>query len=178
MVDELMDATNDAEFYLATVTGWSADGAKIKLDGQDTAMAKSYKTLCGAVATNARVVVMKHSGTYVVLGVLSGSNTYVTITVNQILTPASGITINYAWYGQWGKVAMLWLRFYVSSPVTTTTTFKICDMVEDKRPCFAAPVLFWSNGQGYLNPAGDLNVRGTATDTTSYYTVRAVYLLA
>lgn len=64
-----------AEFYLATVKRWNSTTkeANIQLDGQDSMSSKSYKTICGAVSVNKRVVVMKHSGTFVILGVIGGS---------------------------------------------------------------------------------------------------------
>lgn len=171
----------ETEFYIATVSSVGSSGVKLLFAGESTAADKYYKCLGSAnVSAGDRVVAMKQSGTYVVLGVIggSGSGMIYTDVVNQILVPASGFTVNFARYAQYGKVAMLWFRFYVSSPITTSTTFKVCDMVAGKRPfMFAAPVLYWSSSQGYLNPDGDLHVYGTASSTSNYYTVRAVYLV-
>ena len=181
-IPQKLNKAPETDFYIATVTGVSSSGARLLFAGESSATSKYYKCLASAnVSTGDRVVVMKQSGTYVVLGTIggSGSNMIYTDVVSQILVPASGFTVNFARYAQYGKVAMLWFRFYVSTAITTTTTFKVCDMVSGKRPyMFAAPVLFWSSSQGYINPDGDLYVRGTASDTSSYYTVRAVYLVA
>ena len=71
--------TGDAEFYLGTVISWNTtDGVEIKLDGQDSAMTKRFKMLQGSrpLKINSRVIVMKHSGTYVVLGEVSNPTTY------------------------------------------------------------------------------------------------------
>lgn len=60
-----------ASFFLATVASVSStDGVTIIPDGQTTAIPKKYKCLTGAGMLTAgdRVVVMKHSGTCVVLG--------------------------------------------------------------------------------------------------------------
>lgn len=72
----------ETEFYLGTATGWSnADGVQIKLDGQDQAMTKKFKMMymCRPLKTNARVVVMKQSGTYIVLGEIGKPNSWKSI---------------------------------------------------------------------------------------------------
>ncbi len=63
---------DNAEFLLGTVTAVSTSaGIKIQLDGQDAAMSKYYKILITGAEVpviGERVAVMKHSGTYVVIG--------------------------------------------------------------------------------------------------------------
>lgn len=76
-----------AEFYLATVTGWSnAAGVGIQIDGQE-ACQKRYKMMlmCRPLQVGARVAVMKQSGTYIVLGEVANPNSY-----KKIDTLASG----------------------------------------------------------------------------------------
>ena len=61
----------ETEFYLGTVVTWHNDtGVQIKLDGQDEAMTKRFKMMymCRPLKVNSRVVIMKQSGTYIVLG--------------------------------------------------------------------------------------------------------------
>ena len=68
---------SEAEFFLGTVKAWSnAEGVQIQLDGQDSPMTKRYKMMlvCRPLPVNARVIVMKHSGTYIVLGEISLPN--------------------------------------------------------------------------------------------------------
>lgn len=68
-----------AEFYLGTVTGWNTStGVKVQLDGQDQAMTKGYKMMqvCRPLHVGARVVLMKQSGTYIVLGEVSAPTVY------------------------------------------------------------------------------------------------------
>ena len=64
-----------AEFYLATVSeGTAGEGIKIILDGQDSAMAKPYKILVTGKSpprSGERVLVVKISGTYIVLGAVT-----------------------------------------------------------------------------------------------------------
>ena len=74
-MDEFVQTMSDpgAEFYLATVTAYASTGVKIRLDGQSEAMTKRYKMLQVGrpVAIGERVIVMKMSGTYVVIGAVS-----------------------------------------------------------------------------------------------------------
>ena len=71
-------ALDSAEFLLGTVTAVSqTNGIRIRLDGQDAAMSKYYKMLntgADAPGTGDRVVVMKHSGTYIVMGRIGTPN--------------------------------------------------------------------------------------------------------
>ena len=64
---------NTAELYLATVVSYSSStGVKIRLDGEETGMEKSYKRLYGTTySAGQRVLVAKMSGTYIVLGRLT-----------------------------------------------------------------------------------------------------------
>lgn len=61
-----------AEFYLATVTsGNMGEGLTIKIDGQETGSTKKYKILLTGrepPRPGDRVLVMKISGSYIVLG--------------------------------------------------------------------------------------------------------------
>lgn len=62
---------NEPQLLLATVSNLSSEGLLLKFDGAEEASAKRYKCLNlgrGAPGTGARVVVLKMSGTYVVLG--------------------------------------------------------------------------------------------------------------
>lgn len=63
----------ETEWYLATVTAWSnAAGVEIRLDGDSSSMTKRYKMMQipRPLSTGDRVLVMKQSGTYFVLGVI------------------------------------------------------------------------------------------------------------
>ena len=64
------------EFCLATVTAYDADeGVKFQIDGQPAGMQKNYKTLMlgRALSVGARIVVMKQSGTYIVIGEITNA---------------------------------------------------------------------------------------------------------
>lgn len=70
-VPEEGNAPPETSFYLATVYSWNnTDGMRITLDGESEPSTKSYKVMymCRPLHAGARVVVMKQSGTYIVLG--------------------------------------------------------------------------------------------------------------
>lgn len=75
----IREEKSEAEFFLGTVKGWnSTKGVWIQLDGQDSQMTKAYKQMlmCRPLKAGSRVVVMKHSGTYIVLGEISNPLAY------------------------------------------------------------------------------------------------------
>lgn len=87
----IREEKSEAEFFIGTVITWSnAKGVRIQLDGQDSPMTKQFKMMlmCRPLKIGARVVVMKHSGTYIVLGEISNPNSY-----REISTLASGATL-------------------------------------------------------------------------------------
>ena len=61
-----------AEFFLGTVSAVTNTGIRVKLDGQNEAMTKGFKMLkTGSTPdVGARVLVLKQSGTYIVLGAI------------------------------------------------------------------------------------------------------------
>lgn len=72
----------ETEFYLGTVTAWNNDtGVQIQLDGQDAPMTKRFKMMymCRPLKVNARVVIMKQAGTYIVLGEIGLPNSWKSI---------------------------------------------------------------------------------------------------
>lgn len=141
-MDELLkDETTggETEFFLATVTAWSdGKGAKIRLDGQDTTMSKYYKTICGAVTAGARVVVMKKSGTFVVLGKLgmeSADSVEIITDVSKIFSSIkSGFSVSGATYVRYGKVAMFTALFTPDHAGTTSDWTTWATLAEGKRP--------------------------------------------
>lgn len=61
---------NNSEIVIATVDHKSGSSIYIKVDGDSAAMQKPYKSLQTGVtlASGDRVLVLKHSGTFIVLG--------------------------------------------------------------------------------------------------------------
>lgn len=80
----------EVEFYLATVNAWGNDtGVSVKIDGQPEATQKRYKMMlmCRPLHVGARVVVMKISGSYIVLGEVANPNSWKSI--NDLASGAS-----------------------------------------------------------------------------------------
>lgn len=72
MTDESVKTEkSNAEFVMGTVvSAVSGRGITVRIDGQDSASAKAYKRLMTGSALNSgqRVLLIKMSGTYIVLG--------------------------------------------------------------------------------------------------------------
>ena len=85
---------HDVELYLATVNDITAEGATLIFDGATEATPKRFKSLRtgrGSAWAGQRVVVMKQSGTYIILGMLTGRDGYVNI--NKLQSNAALTTV-------------------------------------------------------------------------------------
>lgn len=177
-MDELLkDETTggEAEFFLATVTEYnSSRGAKIRLDGQDTAMSKYYKIICGAVNAGDRVVVMKHAGTFIVLGTIGGS--HVVTDPTEVFTMPSGFKCNFVYYAVWGKLAMVAASFKVVDAVTTSGWTTWATLVAGKRPPSLISANFTRTSYCLINSTGEIQAAATVNPNENY-TFSAVYLL-
>lgn len=171
----------ETEFYIATVAGIGSGGARLLFAGANSATEKYYPCLNSAsLADGMRVAVMKQSGTYIILGGISGGtgSTEVITDLSQIATAKTGFVLTLGRYAQWGKLAMLYLQFKPTTPITTAQEFQVATMVEGKRPPFNAPANYWANNGGEITADGVVWAYGTATSTTSTYTIFSTYLLA
>lgn len=73
---------HEAEFYLATVGDLTSSGVTLIFDGQTEPTTKRFKCLAsgrGSPFAGQRVVVMKQSGTYIVLGMLTSGQLYTNV---------------------------------------------------------------------------------------------------
>lgn len=178
-MDELLkDETTggEAEFFLATVTEYnSSRGAKIRLDGQDTAMSKYYKIICGAVSAGDRVVVMKHAGTFIVLGAI-GSGSHVVTDPTEVFTMSSGFECSWVYYAEWGKIAMVSASFKVIDAVTTTNWTTWATLTAGKRPPSRVVASFTRTSYCTIERNGEIQVSSTVSANTAY-SFSAVYLL-
>lgn len=118
MYDFILEPTEDAgpeahyaEFFLATVNSWSnANGIVFTIDGESQTQ-RGYKMMlmCRPLKVGSRVVVMKQSGTYVVLGEISLPNSHQAIpdlsSSANLATVISKINTILAWMRTQG---MLW----------------------------------------------------------------------
>lgn len=172
----------ETEFRLATVAEYSAtNGARLLFPGETEAQSKFYKCLdsAAALSAGARVVAMKQSGTYIVLGTVSGdSTTFSTSNLSEIATAASGFTLVAGRYAQAGKVAQLYLQFRPTTAITSAQEFQVATLIQGKRPPFNAAVNYWTNNGGEILSNGRVLVYGTCTNTSANYTLFSTYLLA
>ena len=224
----ILPAAGDAQdqpenLILATVAGVYADGLSLIPDDQAEATQKHYKFLASpypAPAAGDRVVVMKMSGTYVVMGSLGGSgslpaaNTVFagpasgdpaaaafrslvandlpvvpidkggtgqsgvisTASIADILLPASGFSINWAHFSQFGKIALVSAQISVSTAVSTGDWTTWATIVAGKRPPYIVAASLTRTTYCFVQPNGQIQVSGTVNAGTAY-TFSATYLL-
>lgn len=132
------------EFVLATVSSVDSSGVKLIFDGQTAASQKKYKLLKtgSQLSANDRVICMKMSGTYVVLGAITadgsggGSTEIYTTTISDILTAADYKTsYSEAAYYQVGKAASLYVYGRVDYNISSSNDwYTIINIKSGKRP--------------------------------------------
>ena len=103
-----------------------------------------------------------------------------TTTVSQVITAASGITVDSVNYAEWGKVAQL--SVVCSGFSASTGSQTVGTVVSEKRPVYgvyATDVNSSYATYAQLTSSGALMVYwGTAPSTTGTYTIRFIYILA
>lgn len=192
------DEASRSMLRLATVV--SADSAAgtalIQFDGTSGSSGKAYKALGSAwpLAQNDRVVVMKQSGSYLVLGKIGGRSALPInqggtgqteveseTTVGDVLSAATGWSVTSVDYKQWGKLAMLNVWATNSSAISANTTSQIATINSGKRPATSAPVQVWlsATNRAVLQSDGSLSIRGSSQiSAETSFTFMTVYLLA
>jgi len=197
------DGTGGQDVRLASVYSVDTENASVRLllDGTDTPTQKSYKALSSAwpLAEDDRVIVLKMSGTYVVVGKIGAadapdpgpdpdpptgilpienggtgdSGLVYESTVANIITAGTNVTINSAYYVKWGKVAQVQVYFSLSS----ASTFVILgNVVEGKRPKVTSFGGTTAGGTATLYFGGDIYINGSFSANTRY-AMGVTYLL-
>lgn len=113
-------------------------------------------------------------------GTVEHANDIVTTTPSDVLTPASGVTINFANYQQWGKVASMYVSCKKSSAIAGSTATALFTMKEGRRPLFEnVGNMPAGRGDCYVNGEGIVSVRQDSqiSANTNIY-IRITYLLA
>lgn len=188
------ESRSGSDLMLATIISAdsSAGTAQIQMDGTSGSSGKAYKALRSAwpLAAGDRVVLMKQSGTYVILGKigaaaalpinLGGSGqtgTSQTSTVSQIATAGANITLNWAFYFQWGKLAMLEISATATAAISSGSV--IFTMVSGKRPALESPAQVWLSTSltSVIRQNGEVLLGGSLS-SGGVVTILAVYLLA
>lgn len=141
-MDEILNPESGiqtAELLLATVDSANNNGVTLIFDGQTEATTKRYKIMAtgSQIAAGHRVVVMKHSGTYVVLGRLSTNGVpylWWTSTISSIGTATSIFNATYAYFAKSGRMAELRLKGTMASQPPASQWNKIFTIASGKRP--------------------------------------------
>lgn len=195
----------EGKLSLATVYSVGEDGLRLIFDGQTEATQKSYKQLASysSPTEGDRVVVMKMSGTCIVMGVIGNSGsiptealpivpiskggtgqTGVTITqdASEIVTAATGWNVTSAAFCQWGKAAMVQIDIRTTESVTVGTDTTIATIASGKRPAAVSPAQVWltTTYRALISTDGALRLgRASAALIQENYgfTILAVYLL-
>ena len=193
-----------SEFLLATIV--TADGtagtATILLDGMTAANVKPYKAMVSAwpLAQGDRVVVMKLSGTYLVLGKIgsqpsteyepafdvlpilkggsgmTGTERQSVTSYSDIITAGTGITVSSAHFSSWGKLAMLNVFTKATTADATKYAFTLGTLKSGFRPCSAMCGIDFYGHRWNMGGNGEISI-ADYRKANEYYNIYAVYLL-
>lgn len=143
LLPEAIGEASRGEFVLATVSAVDSNGVNLIFDGQTASSQKKYKLMKtgSQLAANDRVVCMKMSGTYVVLGAITedgsggGTTEIYTNTVSDILTADSKTSFSEAAYIQVGRTASIYMYGRVNYKITSESSwYTIATIKTGKRP--------------------------------------------
>ncbi len=187
--------TGDVTFDLATVYSVDSGGLRLILKNQSDPTQKKYKKLSSYESPQVgdRVVLMKMSGTYVVLGALTagevesilpiskggtGQSGLITTTdPSEILATESGFDCTYAYYAQFGKVAMFVAMLVPDHAGSTSDWTTWATLVPGKRP--GAQIVGNCQSTTYVMVGSDGAIQFSWSSYASggRYRVSATYLL-
>ena len=137
--ESLGEIAPGTELLLASTGSSNSNGITLIFDGQTTATTKRYKQLCtgSKIFDNKRVLVLKHSGTYIVLGTISSSGkagaTHLTNS-SSIGTASSYFSADYTEYTETGRVAQLRLKGTVTTALPSSVWTNLFTIASGKRP--------------------------------------------
>lgn len=178
------DSGGQAEFYLGTVTAWSnAAGVQIRLDGQDSAMTKRYKMILMSQPppkVGTRVVVMKQSGTYIVLGEIGKPNAdeYYSSTPSDFLTTTEVYNVTGGNIVISGRVASIYVNGnWTRSESSTSAETTAFTLKQGFRPRLTTAARAWRSAAAILYYSGDMKISGTFS-ANGGATFLATYIIA
>lgn len=158
----------NAEIFLADVAGIDENGFTLTFDGQTVATQKKYCRIegSGALTVGDRVMVVKNSGTYIILGKITTENGGSSSkgsdsTVANIITASLGFSMSAATYTWDGDISMLYVKAYVITAVTTATWKQVGTVVAGRRPASNVAVIESMGRGARLSANGKLEVYGT-----------------
>lgn len=171
----------ETEIFLATIGSINSNGATLIFDGQTEATTKRYKTIAtgSQLAAGHRVVVVKHSGTYVVLGRLTTNGVsylWWTSTLANIGTAESCFNATYGYFAKAGRVGELRLKGTMATQTPENQWNKIFTIASGKRPFM--PFYYFTNYYGKqmeLTSNGYVSIGGMEANSNVEFCV--TYLL-
>ena len=181
-IPQKLNKAPETDFYIATVAGVSSSGVRLLFAGESSATSKYYKCLDSAnVSTGDRVVAMKQSGTYIVLGTIgrSGSdNVEITTNSSDIFSSiTSGFTVLNPVFAKYGKVAMFTTLIKASSAGSTTDWKVWATLKSGKRPCMVTLAKCQATNFCEINTNGQIQF--SLKESANYnYRISATFLLA
>lgn len=184
------------KLILATVAGVYSDGLSLIPDDQAEATQKHYKYLASAYpapAAGDRVVVMKMSGTYIVMGSLGESGPAPILPISKggtgqaattktrdqtgIVTMETGFTLGEFSLTKWGNVVQVY--FSVISNDGTSTGSRVVGTFSEAF-CPMGHILltpYTTSRVGYISQNGAISINGILAPSQEYF-YSATYLLA
>lgn len=170
---------DSAELLLATVTSSDSSGVKLVFDGQTSASQKKYRVLQTGAAIYAgdRVVVMKQSGTYVVLGaVKTGRGLWAAGNITDVLTESSLFTVTGGSFAMCGNLACLYVNGKWKEAKSTSAEYMAFTMKPGYRPYITCAARSWRNSNAILYYTGEMRYYGTFAANDGF-TFLCTYLL-
>ena len=169
--EEKTDGTG-TEFLLATVTSKNNSGMTLTFDGQENATQKRYKMIASLTPANVgdRVVVMRHSGTFVVLGkiVNIGYEYNYWTDASTIITAGSGFTINEAAYYKTGRIGMIYVKATASSGSSSASWKTVGTVKTAMKPVHRVLMTELSGQMTCLYDDGALKIYGSYSANTTF----------
>ena len=160
------------EFLLATVASTSNSGITLIFDGQTAASQKAYKNISNMdpYKVGDRVVVMKLSGTYVVLGSLKTSAfpVWKTTSLSDIITAASGFSITDATYYRYGRISQLYVKASATTASSSASWNTVGTLADGKHPVDDIFMVELNSKANCLYKSGNLKVYGTYSSGASF----------
>lgn len=171
----------ETDFYIAMAVDVNSNGVRLLFAGDGGATTKYYKCLNSAsISIGQRVVVMKISGTYVVLGTIGGGSGDVEIITNTsdiFSSITSGFTVSSPRLARYGKIAMFTTLITASTAGDTTNWKTWATLKDGNRPCIQT--LANCQATTYCIIGTDGTIKFSLKESADYqYRISATYILA
>ena len=164
LLPESAGEISGAEFLLATIDSGNSTGVTLIFDGQTSPSQKRYRVLqTGAMLyAGDRVVVMKQSGTYVVLGAVKpGRGLWTPSAITDVLTASSIATVTSGSYATCGNLACLYAAGKWTETKSTSAEYTAFTMKPGFEPFITCAARAWRNSNAIFYYTGEMKFTGT-----------------